>query len=420
MNVIEKIFRELPKDWDIVRLSSNLKNEKNSIKAGPFGSHLTNVDMQGHDIKVYNQRTVLDKDFQNGEYYISVEKFDELKGFIVESKDILVTTRGTIGKCVIVPNDIEVGILHPCLIKMKIDESKINTNYLEYIFNGTNIIKDQVQFLSNSTTIDVIYTQTLKDLKIAIPKDIRIQNRIVSYLNIKVAEVDLLISQKEIKLNLLEQQRQSIITEAVTKGLNPNVKMKDSGVEWIGEIPEHWETKALKYCFKVANGKEIDIELDKEDDTGINVYGSGGVFKKTDKALFDGESVLFGRKGTIGKPLYVNDAFWTVDTMYYTEFYKDSNPKWFYYLLLVYPWDMIVTQTALPSVVGSDVANTICAIPSFKEQVEVAKYLALKDEKYFKLIDNINNQIEKLKEYRQSLIYEAVTGKIDVRDMELD
>ncbi|WP_449403870.1 restriction endonuclease subunit S [Exiguobacterium artemiae] len=229
-----------------------------------------------------------------------------------------------------------------------------------------------------------------------------------------------IIKNKEKLIDLLKEQRQSIITESVKKGLNSNVKMRDSDIDWIGEIPKHWETKRLKYCFKVMNGKEIEIELDINDKLGINVYGSGGLFKKTSQMLFEGESVLFGRKGTIGKPLYVNDSFWTVDTMYYTKFYKDSHPKWFFYLLLVYPWDMIITKTALPSVVGSDVANTVCAVPPLKEQVAIAKYLTLKDDEYFNLFNNINSQIKKLKEYRQALIYEAVTGKIDLCDIELD
>lgn len=297
-----------------------------------------------------------------------------------------------------------------------VPSEKLNSEYLYYLMQAS---ADRLQMFSQGAIQQYLSRHDFEHLKVPLPS-IEIQKKIKNFLNKKLESLDKLIHNKNNLLKLLEQQRQSIITEAVTKGLNSNVKMKDSGVEWIDEIPEHWETKALKYCFKVGNGKEIDVELDIENESGINVYGSGGIFKKTNKVLFEGESVLFGRKGTIGKPLYVNDVFWTVDTMYYTEFYKKSYPKWFYYLLLVYPWDLIITQTALPSVVGSDVANTICAIPSFGEQVEIAEYLSLKDEKHFKLVENINNQIQKLKEYRQALIYEAVTGKIDVREMEID
>src|SRR5699024_8197653 len=103
---------------------------------------------------------------------------------------------------------------------------------------------------------------------------------------------------------------------------------KDSGVEWIGEIPDGWEVIKLKRFIKVMNGKEIKKEVAFDDVNSIDVYGSGGVFKKTDEFIYDRESVLFGRKGTIGKPIYVNQSFWTVDTMYYTKFLKNTLPKW--------------------------------------------------------------------------------------------
>lgn len=295
------------------------------------------------------------------------------------------------------------------------DENHLHYLYLYYFLKYNYKF---IRGLVGDGLRDGISMGLLKSLKICLPT-YEEQRTIGEFLYKKEQEIKTLIEQKESLIRLLEQQRQSIITEAVTKGLNPNVKMKDSGVEWIGEVPEHWDEKALKYCFKIGNGKEIENEIDKEED-GIVVYGSGGVFKKTDKVLYNGESVLFGRKGTIGKPLYINGAFWTVDTMYYTKFSTNSSPKWFYYLLLIYPWDLIVTQTALPSVVGSDVANTICAIPPLEEQKQIADYLSKKDKKFFDLKSSIEQQIEKLKEYRQSLIYEAVTGKIDVRDMELD
>jgi len=293
----------------------------------------------------------------------------------------------------------------------------VSGKYL-YYYLASNL-KFEVLLGGAKSTVDSIRKPMLSEFPVVFP-NLKNQEKITVFLDKKNNEIDNLIRIKEKSIELLKQNRQALIIETVTKGLNSNVKMKDSAIDWVGVIPKHWETKPLKYSFKIMNGKEIEIELDINDDSGINVYGSGGLFKKTNQILFEGESVLFGRKGTIGKPLYVNDSFWTVDTMYYTKFYKDSHPKWFFYLLLVYPWDMIITKTALPSVVGSDVANTVCAVPPLKEQVAIAKYLTLKDNEYFNLFNNINSQIKKLKEYRQALIYEAVTGKIDLCDIELD
>src|SRR5690606_2186570 len=97
-----------------------------------------------------------------------------------------------------------------------------------------------------------------------------------------------------------------------------------------------------------------------------------------DQKLFTGPSVLFGRKGTIGKPLYVESDFWTVDTMYYTEIYSGNSPRYFYYLLEAFPWNQIVTQTALPSIVGSEVENYEVKIPFEDIQKVIARYLDYK------------------------------------------
>lgn len=432
MSIIEKLFEDIPNGWTIARLSSYLKNEKNAIKAGPFGSHLTNLDMQGSDIKVYNQRTVLDKDFTNGEYYISAEKFAELKGFIVEPNDLLVTTRGSIGKCVIVPTDVELGILHPCLIKMKINEVKIIPQFLQYIFNDTNIVKEQVQFLSNSTTIDVIYTQTLKDLKFTIPTKSVDQKTIVAYLNKKISDIDSLIYMKEAKLNLLEQQRQSIITEAVTKGLNPNVKMKDSGVEWIGEIPENWTLNKIKYCTDLLGEKsEEHSELQY---VGLeNIESKTGKYISSENVEIDGAAikffqgnVLFGKlRPYLTKALLAEfDGRCSTEILVLKPISSLINNVYLKSLLLTPKFiDEVNSSTygsKMPRANWSFIGNTLIPVPPLNEQEAIVKEIINVEANNAILTSKLNEQIEKLKEYRQALIYEAVTGKMDVREMEID
>lgn len=346
--------------------------------------------------------------------YISNKAFQENTALIKFPRNSLVMAMygATIGKLGI--TTYETTTNQACCVFGEPKEIEVKYTFYWLMANRKEIIN-----LSHGGGQPNISQGIIKNIRISVPP-IDDQKKIVRFIDIKYNEINKIIDTKLKLIELLEQQRQSIITEAVTKGLNPNVKMKDSGVEWIGEIPEHWELKALKYSFKIGNGKEIENELAFDDLSGVNVYGSGGVFKKTDNVLFDGESVLFGRKGTIGKPMYVNESFWTVDTMYYTKYNPESYAKWFYYLLTVYPWSTITTHTALPSVVGSDIANSVCGIPSYREQIEIANYLSEKDEEVNSLIIIIKQSIDKLKEYRQSLIYEAVTGKIDVGEMELE
>lgn len=184
--------------------------------------------------------------------------------------------------------------------------------------------------------------------------------------------------------------------------------MSDYKKDWYGNTPEYWEHKKLKYYFYVRNGKEINEEI-SHSESSIDVYGSGGIFKWTNKVLYSGESVLFGRKGTIGKPMFVNGEFWTVDTMYYTVFKQNAHPKYFYYLMKIFPWDVITTQTALPSIVGTEVENFESSVPSFLEQINIANYLDIECTEIKELIKAKEKLIQLLEEKRQVMITEAVT-----------
>ena len=117
---------EIPNDWSMIRLKYLLTKKKNSIKVGPFGSQIKGNDFVDEGVPVYTQRTVLDDDFINGDAFITKEKYSLLKGFEVEPLDFLITTRGSIGRVAIAPEDVRPGIIHPCIIKFTIDRNIYN------------------------------------------------------------------------------------------------------------------------------------------------------------------------------------------------------------------------------------------------------------------------------------------------------
>lgn len=242
------------------------------------------------------------------------------------------------------------------------------------------------------------------------------QQKIASFLDRKCSEIDEMIALQEKIVEELKAYKQSVITEAVTKGLNPDVPMKDSGIEWIGEVPEHWEITKLKHYCKVNNGKEIDVEVSQSDANSIPVYGSGGIFKYTNNALYSGEAVMFGRKGTLGKPIYVRDTFWTVDTMYYLTFGAKLYAKYNFYQFIAFDWNPYITQTALPSIVATDIVNSDFAFPNTDEQNAIADYLDARCIEIDNLISIKLSKIDSLKEYKKSIIYEYVTGKKEVKE----
>ena len=188
-------------------------------------------------------------------------------------------------------------------------------------------------------------------------------------------------------------------------------RMKESGIDWIGQIPEEWEVTKLKYALLINNGKDYkDIEVEEG---GYPVIGSGGVFARSRNYMYDGDVVLLGRKGTIDKPLFYSGKFWTVDTMFYSTALNGNNIKFMYYSSLLIPFSYYSTATALPSMTQSDLNNHMLCLPSISEQQKIADFLDKKTAQLDKVKALLGEQIQKLKDYRASLIYETVTKGLD-------
>lgn len=186
---------------------------------------------------------------------------------------------------------------------------------------------------------------------------------------------------------------------------------KESGVEWLGEVPEHWQMGAFKHMAWIRNGRDYkDVESPEGD---YPVIGSGGQFSNATHFLYDGESVLLGRKGTIDKPLYINGRFWTVDTMFYTEVFDQANTKFLYYFSLTIPFQYYSTNTALPSMTQEDLSNHPMSIPPQQEQNQIARFLDHETARIDALIAEQERLIELLKEKRQAVISHAVTKGLD-------
>lgn len=207
---------DIPAHWRISPIKHICRSEKYSIKTGPFGSQLKGEDLKEEgDVRVYNQRNVIDNDFSEVSNYVTATKAKDLESFYTLPNDLLVTSRGTIGKSAILPVDVDMGILHPCLIALRIDESKANLNWVQIWINESDAFSKDIEAKSNATTIDVIYTETIKNIRIALPP-LSEQQEIADYLDKKCAEIDGLKAKLTKKRETLTELRQSIISEVVT------------------------------------------------------------------------------------------------------------------------------------------------------------------------------------------------------------
>lgn len=186
---------------------------------------------------------------------------------------------------------------------------------------------------------------------------------------------------------------------------------KDSGVEWLGAIPVDWAVVPLKFLAVIKNGK--DHKEVETADGEFPVIGSGGEFARASQFMFNGESVLLGRKGTIDKPLYVNGPFWSVDTMFYTEIGPKTSAKYFFYCTLTIQFNRYSTNTALPSMTQEVLGRILFAIPSHATQCAIADHLDRETVRIDGLITKKTRFIELLREKRQALITRAVTKGLD-------
>lgn len=273
--------------------------------------------------------------------------------------------------------------------------------YIEALRSTSNLVRDgQAMRFSN-------FVQVTLPLP---PKEE--QRAISAFLELKISQIDSLIEETQNAIKLLEEYRKAVISEAVTKGLDPDVKMKTSGVEWIGEVPEEWSISKLKRVATICNGKDYKDHEGTEGD--YPVYGSGGAFAYSTKCLFEEKSVLFGRKGTIDKPLYVEHPFWTVDTMYYSVIEDNCDAKYVYYIAVCFDYEKYTYGSALPSMTQKDLGSIKVPLPDYSTQVRISMYLDAETSKIDSLIENKKVFTMKLNEYKKSLISECVTGKVKV------
>lgn len=250
--------------------------------------------------------------------------------------------------------------------------------------------------------------ENMKNILLPVP-NISIQKEIVRCIKSTCNELNNILVKTRASIEEYKKLKQAVITQAVTKGVRGDREMKDSGIEWIGYIPSTWIIKKAKYCVLLYNGSNPKTDGD------IPVYGSGMDSFKTCGEFKEGPTVLIGRKGaTLHIPHYITGKYWNVDTAFDTRVKSGFNLKYYYYLACSFDYKYYISQTTLPSMTQSNYVNMLLPCPDYDEQVHIVEYLDNKCNKIDELINDKQNQLDALGEYKKSLIYEYVTGKKEV------
>ena len=263
-----------------------------------------------------------------------------------------------------------------------------------------------------------------------------VQKKIADFIDMKSEEIDSLIGLQEQMIEKLKTYKQSVITEVVTKGLNPNVKLVPSGVDWIGEIPEGWKVLPIKrICRNITDGSHFSPSTAGEGKPYItvsNVYGDEVHVEEAAKISFDDfstlvangcqpptGSVLLAKDGTVGRTAVVYDNDYVVLSS--LGILTPSNTvlsKYLKYLLdsdsLQAQMQLAMAGSALRRITITKICKFVGLLPPLNEQQVIIFYLDEKCSDIDRLIEMKQQKIEKLKDYKKSVIYEAVTGKISI------
>lgn len=428
---------KIPEEWDLSKIKYIPKYEYKSFVDGDWieSPYITDEGIrliQTGNIGIGSYK-------EQGYRYISEDTFKDLNCTEVYPNDVLICRlAGPVGRACLAPSLTErmITSVDVCILKPK---DNIDRRYLVYILSYDGYLQE-ADFLARGGTRQRISRTQLGNINILLPPTDQ-QKSIANFLDQKTAEIDGLIADKEKLIELLQEKRQAIITETVTKGLNPNVKMKDSGIEWIGEIPEHWKVTKLKYIANqiidgthstpqytddgipflrvtdITNARKNPINLDEV--KYISEQEHRELIKRCNPKKGD---LLVSKNGTIGIPKVID---WDYEFSIFVSLclIKVNRKVDVYYCYYYFESNFINIQIAFGGKTNTitnlhldKIREFIIPLPPIEEQKIIVNYLNDRTDEIDTLINDIRLQIQKLREYRQSLISEAVTGKIDVRE----
>ena len=423
---------KIPLNWSLVDLRRGIELLTDFEANGSFAEVKKNVVLDTNEKYAWYLRAT---DLQNKRGGISDEvrtcdkkAYDYLTKTQLFGGEFLVAKRGEVGKIYVVPELSCKATLAPNLYLIRLNE-KLHIKYVYYWFSSS-YGKPELFLADKSTTIGALYKDDVRACKILLPS-ISEQQKIANFLDHETAKIDTLIEKQQQLIKLLKEKRQAVISHAVTKGLNPDVPMRDSGVEWLGEVPEHWVVTRAKFVSEVFIPQRNKPELN--DSEGIpwatmedmkaeyiettRKYVSDQALKAAGSKILKADSVIASCVGSFGVA-----SINTIDVVINQQLQafvpngiKSEYLRELVSISTVY-FELIGTAATLVYVNQQGFEGLPAVVPPFSEQTDICLKVDEVRSKYNTLIAKSEDAINLLKERRTALISAAVTGKIDVRN----
>lgn len=374
-------------------------------------------------------------------YHCDEPRYEQDPYIQLRDDDLLITKDGTIGKVALVSNlkDGEKATLNSGIFVVRPLRNNFSTKFYFWLLQS-KVFKEFVNFNKTGSTIVHLYQDTFVNFEYASP-NLESQIDISDFLDHETAQIDTLIAKQVKLIELLKEKRQAVISHAVTKGLNPDVAMKDSGVEWLGKVPEHWKIPRLKQLIRYGSSISYGIVQPGEAlDEGIPFIQTTNIskgsfeledFQKTSLSIesnyprsrLEGGEVILGIRASIGAAFVVPMSFKGVNLsrgiarIIPNNLLQSDFLVWFFKSNAVDQyWGLSKQGSTFSEVSIETVKELNVVIPPIKEQIDIANYVENESSKFEKLMLSAEKQKNLLIERRTALISAAVTGKIDVRN----
>jgi len=428
---------EIPAHWTVRRLKTIASVQ------------LSNVDkksVEGQEpIKLCNYTDVYynEQITNNIEFMQATATPEQVRRFALKPEDVLITKDSESWTDIAVPAVIAAelpGVVcgyHLALIRP--NDNAVHGRFLARAFSAVGP-RDQFQIAANGITRYGLTEEAIKSSLFGLPP-LAEQHAIAKFLDRETAKIDALIAKKERLIELLQEKRTALITQAVTKGLDPNVPMKNSGVEWLGKMPANWKVTSLKRIGDLQAGagfpdeeqglESEEIPFFKVGDMGLAankkemINCPNTISQTTARILraykFPPKTIVFAK---VGAALLLNrrrllSRLSCIDNNMMGFIPEKCNSGWALYWLCGLDLGELANPGAVPSVNEGQMRDTLVVVPPLNEQRSIAEFLDRETAKIDVLVTKITDVIERLNEFRMALISAAVTGKVDVQDMGL-
>ena len=419
---------EIPEHWEVKKL----KYQFNIVTGFTPPSGNSSYYEDGNHIWV----TIADmkkKYIVNSEKKVTDKAIEELNPKILPIDSLLYSFKLSVGKVAFNKKKL---YTNEAIFSILPDE-KINLNFYYYTL-PEQVVKNANKNIYGAT---ILNQDLIKNANLLIPP-IPEQTAIANFLNRKTAEIDNLITKKEKLLELYDEEKTAIINTAVTKGINPNVKMKDSGVDWLGEIPLHWEVKKLKYLGEIVLGKMLTnsdkgnyhkkkyLRAANLEWLNVNIENVKKMWFSNDelkRLKLKENDLLVSEGGEVGRTCIwkneLNDCY-IQNSVHKITLNENHNSFYFLYQFYVYGqkglFESIVNRISIAHLTGEKIKTIDFIAPPKEEQTAIVHHIETETNRINSKITKTEKLIELLKEYKTALISEVVTGKIDVRNRDGD